>query len=226
MVAIALRLATFNIQHGRTPGGDVDIGLLATSCAALDADVLALQEVDDGIARSGGVDMAATVAGHLGMAHVFGPAIVRAGGRYGNALLARGVIGGVEVVPLPDREPRCGIVARVDLTDGPALSVVATHLGLRGAGREQLPVLVDALRARPGPRVLLGDLNLHPEDVEPLGDAGGFARVAAGPTFPARAPRREIDHVLLDGLTETAAVVVPLPVSDHRALVVEARTRK
>ena len=221
MVGVAVRLATYNIQHGRTPAGNVDIGLLATSCAALDADVLALQEVDDGLRRSRDTDTAATIALEAGMAHVFGTAIETRGGRYGNALLVRGSIDDVEVIGLPDKEPRCGIVARVELADGSALSVVATHLGLRGAGAEQLPVLLDALRARPGPRVLLGDLNLHPEVVDPLAAAAGFARVAAGPTFPAHAPRREIDHVLLDGLVETAAVVVPLPVSDHRALVVE-----
>ena len=211
-----IRLATFNIQHGRTPSGRVDVKLLATACAALEADVLALQEVDDGLRRSSDTDTAATVAQACGMAHVFGPAIEVRGGRYGNALLVRGGIDDVEVIPLEDTEPRSAIVATAVVGDL-RLSVGATHLGLRGQAKGQLPILLDALRARPGPRVLLGDLNLHPEDVV----APGFTRVEGGPTFPAKAPRRAIDHVLLDGLEATAAVVVPLPVSDHRALVVE-----
>jgi endonuclease/exonuclease/phosphatase family metal-dependent hydrolase len=216
---LTLRLATFNIQHGKTPAGRVDIKLLATACAALEADVLSLQEVDDGLRRSRDTDTAATVAEACGMAHVFGPAIEVRGGRYGNALLVRGEIDDVDVIPLEDTEPRSGIVATA-VVHGHRLSVCATHLGLRGQATAQLPVLLDALRARPAPRVLLGDLNLHPEDVV----APGFTRVEAGPTFPAKAPRREIDHVLLDGLVATAAVVVPLPVSDHRALVVEVRS--
>jgi endonuclease/exonuclease/phosphatase family metal-dependent hydrolase len=200
----------------------VDIALLAHACRALGADVLALQEVDDGLRRSHDADTAAAVAEACGMAHVFGAAIEIRGGRYGNALLVRGAIDDVEVLALPDAEPRSGILARVQLAGGDGLSVVSTHLGLRGAGEAQLPVLLDALRARPGPRVLLGDLNLDPEPVERLARASGFCRVAAGATWPAHAPRREIDHVLLDdGLVETAAVVAPLPVSDHRALVVE-----
>lgn len=224
-MAGAFRLASFNVQHGRTPSGDVDVALLARACRALDADVLALQEVDDGLRRSHDTDTAATVAAACGMAHVFGTAIEIRGGRYGNALLVRGTIDDVEVIGLPDAEPRCGIVARARLAEGTELSVVSTHLGLRGAGAEQLPVLLDALLRRPGPHVLLGDLNLDPGPVDRLATAVGLCRVAAGPTWPAHAPRREIDHVLLGaGLVETAAVVAPLPVSDHRALVVEVRT--
>jgi endonuclease/exonuclease/phosphatase family metal-dependent hydrolase len=161
------------------------------------------------------------VAEACGMAHVFGAAIAIRGGEYGNALLVRGSIDDVEVVPLEDPEPRSAIVARVEVGEV-ALSVAATHLGLRGAGKAQLPLLVEHLRRRPGPRLLLGDLNLHPEDVVV---PAGWTRPSGGPTFPATSPRREIDHVLLDGLVATAAVVVPLPVSDHRALVVEVEER-
>lgn len=217
----SIRLATYNIQHGRAPGGEVDVALLGRACAALDADVLALQEVDRGLQRSHRADMAAEVAAAAGMAHVFGRALQRGSGEYGNALLVRGTISDIEVLPLRDAEPRCGILADVELPSGVHLSVGATHLGLRGAGEAQLPVLLAALRSRPGPRVLLGDLNLEPGAVEQLAGAAGFVRVTAGPTFPASRPRREIDHVLLDGLEDTAAVVAPLPVSDHRALVVE-----
>jgi len=213
-----VRLATFNVKHGEAPGGEVDIALLARACAALEADVLALQEVDRNLRRSHDADTAAVVAEACGMAHVFGAAIAIRGGEYGNALLVRGSIDDVEVVPLEDPEPRSAIVARVTVGDL-VLSVAATHLGLRGAATGQLPILLDRLDARPGPRVLLGDLNLHPEEVDPL--RRGYARPSGGPTFPAKAPRREIDHVLLDGLEATASVVAPLPVSDHRALVVE-----
>jgi endonuclease/exonuclease/phosphatase family metal-dependent hydrolase len=181
--------------------------------------VLALQEVDVNLRRSNGADTAAEVAAECGMKFVFGEAIAIRGGQYGNALLVRGAIDDVEVVALADPEPRSAIIARIEPDGGPALSVCATHLGLRGAGEAQLAMLLDALRSRPGPRVLLGDLNLDADVVAGL--AGEFTRVDSGPTWPAKAPRRTIDHVLLDGLTPTAAVVPPLPVSDHRPVVVE-----
>ena len=221
MVGEPIRLATFNIQHGRAPDGSVDIPLLVRACAALDADVLALQEVDRNLRRSHDADTAAEIAAACGMAVVYGAAIAIRGGEYGNALLARGALEDVEVVAIPDAEPRAAVVCRVRLDRGLELSVAATHLGLRGAAAAQLPDLLERLAARPGPRVLLGDLNLDPEVVLPLAVAAGFTRVESDATWPAHAPRRTIDHVLLDGLVETAAVVAPLPVSDHRALVVE-----
>ncbi|HET7741877.1 MAG TPA: endonuclease, partial [Mycobacterium sp.] len=41
-----MRIATFNILHGRTVGNGVDVGRLADCVHRIDADILALQEVD------------------------------------------------------------------------------------------------------------------------------------------------------------------------------------
>jgi endonuclease/exonuclease/phosphatase family metal-dependent hydrolase len=221
VVGFPVRLSTFNVQHGRSAEGEVDIALLARSCAGLGADVLGLQEVDRHLRRSLDADTAAEVADACGLAFVFGEAIAIRGGQYGNALLARGTIEDVEVLALPDREPRSAIVARVTLSAGGALSVACTHLGLRGGAAAQLPVVLDALRERPGPRALLGDLNLDADVVARFAEAAGFERVDSGPTWPATGPRRTIDHVLLDGLVATDALVPTLPVSDHRPIVVE-----
>jgi endonuclease/exonuclease/phosphatase family metal-dependent hydrolase len=44
----------------------------------------------------------------------------------------------------------------------------------------------------------------------------------AGLTFPAHAPREQLDHVLVDGdLQAGQGRVVELPLSDHRARVVD-----
>ena len=67
-----LRLATFNILHGRATEGPVDVPLLRTSTAALGADVLGLQEVDVGAVRSGRHHLAEEVAEACGFDAVFG----------------------------------------------------------------------------------------------------------------------------------------------------------
>jgi endonuclease/exonuclease/phosphatase family metal-dependent hydrolase len=73
-----VRLATFNMLHGRSlADGRVDESRLVEAIASLDADVLALQEVDRGQRRSDHLDMTAVAARALGArAHRFGAAVV------------------------------------------------------------------------------------------------------------------------------------------------------
>lgn len=71
-----IRLVTFNVQHGRGDDGTTDADRLARAVAALDADVVALQEVDRGQARSGGADLARVVAEAVGAQdHRYVPAL-------------------------------------------------------------------------------------------------------------------------------------------------------
>ena len=62
-----MRVATFNILHGRSPADDrVDLDRYAEAVQALDADVLALQEVDRNQSRSSGADLTAVAAQAMG----------------------------------------------------------------------------------------------------------------------------------------------------------------
>ena len=61
-----MKLVTFNILHGRTPGHGVDLDRFADCVASLDADILALQEVDSIQQRSGLADLTALAAEAMG----------------------------------------------------------------------------------------------------------------------------------------------------------------
>jgi endonuclease/exonuclease/phosphatase family metal-dependent hydrolase len=64
-----VRVATFNILHGRSLiDGEVDIPRFAEAVSALDADVLALQEVDRNQPRSANADLTAVAAEAMGAA--------------------------------------------------------------------------------------------------------------------------------------------------------------
>jgi endonuclease/exonuclease/phosphatase family metal-dependent hydrolase len=122
------------------------------------------------------------------------------------------------VVWIPD-EPRAAVVA---VLAEPRMTIAATHLSfVPGVNLVQLRRLRAALRRLPAPRVLLGDLNLPgrlPARVL------GWRRLAVGATFPAAAPRLQIDHALGDAVpagAEHSARITELPLSDHRALSVE-----
>jgi endonuclease/exonuclease/phosphatase family metal-dependent hydrolase len=62
MGRMTLRLATVNIASGRDADGTVRLPVLGRAVADLGADVVAMQEVDRLLPRSGGVDQAAAVA--------------------------------------------------------------------------------------------------------------------------------------------------------------------
>jgi endonuclease/exonuclease/phosphatase family metal-dependent hydrolase len=117
-------------------------------------------------------------------------------------------------------EPRVGLAAVVDAPGGP-LTVATTHLSFVPVWNGvQLRTLVAALRALPGPRVLLGDLNMPPPFPRAL---TGWTVLARTRTYPAWEPKVQLDHVLGSGaLPPVTRVECPrLAVSDHRALLVE-----
>jgi endonuclease/exonuclease/phosphatase family metal-dependent hydrolase len=220
----SLRIVTFNIKHGDNGTGRVDLRRLGAACSGLSADVLAIQEVDRFARRTRYRDEMRVIARATGLRAVFGEAARRRWRSYGNVLLARGPISDVEVIKLPrpsDGEQRVAIVARVAV-NGVAMSVGATHLSFRrGEGVPQLAVLLDALAERDGPRVVLGDLNLGPDVVEPALLAAGYQVAPTGATFPAGAPRTRIDFVAVSGLEGVSASTPAPGMSDHLPVVAE-----
>lgn len=224
-----VRFATFNVQHGvRSDGSGVDVAALARACAVLDADLLTVQEVDVGVARSGGVDQVAAIADATGLQPTFVRTLDLEGGAYGHALFARGEVAVVERIELDSAgaEPRAAVVADVLLLAEVEVRVVATHLSVAPpVAAAQLRSLLSGLRPPSGiPSVLMGDCNLGRGAVRQVLRPAGFRLPRSRPTFPASWPRRWIDHVALsDGLEAVSTQVRRFAVSDHRALVVEAR---
>lgn len=113
-----MRLATFNILNGRSPQDDrVDVDRFAKAVHSLDADVLALQEVDRNQPRSENADLTAVAAEAMGAEeHRFVAAISGSPGAtwmaatgdeqpdaaaYGIALLSRYPASSWEVIRLP-----------------------------------------------------------------------------------------------------------------------------
>ena len=74
----ALRIATYNLLSGRDVrgGGRFDLEAAAEAIKALEADVVALQEVDRGLIRSGECDQVAELATRLGRTGIFAPALL------------------------------------------------------------------------------------------------------------------------------------------------------
>ncbi|HVV29268.1 MAG TPA: endonuclease/exonuclease/phosphatase family protein [Mycobacteriales bacterium] len=122
-------------------------------------------------------------------------------------------------------EPRVGLAAVLQ-TPGGAMTVATTHLSfVPGWNVVQLRQLVAFLRALPAPRILIGDLNLPGKVPSAVSRWRSLARV---PTYPRVQPRVQLDHALGDGGPPpvVAARAVPMPLSDHRALVLDLADRQ
>lgn len=221
-----MRVVTWNVQTARpNPDGAPDVDRVVAHLRALDADVVALQELDRGVRRSGGVDQAEAIALGLGGHLVWAPTVRRGEGTYGHGLVVvRGEVVRVRDVALGGtREPRTLLVAEVD-HGGRRWTIGATHLSRRRrCATEQLARCLDELAAHPQPRVLVGDLNLTSRHVLPWSTAAGFHLVDGPPTHDLRkrAPSVRIDHVLVSGARVDAAAVHRLDVSDHAAIRVD-----
>jgi endonuclease/exonuclease/phosphatase family metal-dependent hydrolase len=217
-----VRVVTWNIQTGRpNPDGPTAIGTVVEALQSVDADVCALQELDRHRRRSGGADQPAMVAEGLPGQVVFVPTVRRGVGEYGIGIVARGEIGATTVVPLSGtREPRALLLAAVEV-DGRSWTIGCTHLSRnRDCAKRQLLRVFDAMAGWPGPRALLGDLNLVPREILPWSTAEGYLLVPGPPTHSTRQVEvtRRIDHILLAGARATAVTVHRFAVSDHCAV--------
>lgn len=237
-----LRLVTYNVHGCIGLDGRHDPGRIAAVLAAEEPDVVALQEVDVGRRRTGGVDQPAEIARRLGMEAVF----LESFPCYGIAVLSRLPMRRVRGARLPTWkgpvpvEPRVALWVSVGPEPEP-LQLVATHLGLIPREREtQAAALLGAeWLASPtctGPRVLCGDLNSPQRSVTyrrlaavlrdlPAAAAQGAPR----PTFPSPLPALRLDHVLAsDGIEVLAAhtgkSALARRASDHLPLVVDLAT--
>ncbi len=240
------RIMTYNVHRCVGVDGALDITRIAGVIARERPDIVALQELDVGRARTGGVDQAHAIASELGMHFHFHAAFNIAEEQYGDAILS--------TVPLTVRragllptspsvrglEPRGALWVALELEDC-ELQVFNTHLGL--LPHEQR-AQADALLTRDwlahpdctDPALLVGDFNATAQHstyrrfAARLEDAQTRVRRMGRRlrTFPSRMPLLRIDHVFVSRSVRVTAVHVPRHplariASDHLPLVVDFR---
>jgi endonuclease/exonuclease/phosphatase family metal-dependent hydrolase len=238
-----LRIMTYNVHRCVGVDRKLDPGRIAAVIAQARPDIVALQEVDVGRSRTGGVDQAHAIAARLGMAFHFNAALTVQEEQYGDAILATGAINLIKAGPLPGSpdikrlEPRGALWVQIEI-GGQRVQVLNTHLGLvPHEQRAQARALVGPEwiggRLRRDPLIVLGDFNATPRYsayrtlATGLRDARGCAQVQrASPTFPSRFPVLALDHVFVSGGIEVRAaraLIAPLArtASDHLPLIVD-----
>ncbi len=196
-----IKVMTYNIRHGQGMDGKVDLARIARVVDDAAADIVALQEVDDNWKRSGNIDQTWVLAHELNMNYQFGPALVKGKSRYGNALLSK--LEGLSYnnhLLSSKRENRAMLEGYYDCT-GRLICVMNVHLGLSASERHaHLTYILQHISHLDLPLLLVGDLNMRPEDpeIERINEVLFDGCTVLGmdfKTFPSVSPYARIDYI-------------------------------
>jgi len=188
-----LTFATYNIHRCVGRDGRYDPDRIRDVIKEMDADVVALQEVDS--PGRHGLELAHWFGEESKTQVIAGPTLLERKGHHGNAVLTRCRRGEIRLLDLslPNYEPRGAI--DLDLECGGAtIQVIATHLGLRPWERR---IQVQRLLERVGANCLLmGDFNEWWLWGHPLRRIKAvFGPSPALPTFPSLTPLLALDRI-------------------------------
>jgi len=230
-----IRVLCYNVHWCLGTDGKYDVARLADVIAKTKPDLVALQEVDVGVKRSGRIHEVQELAALTGLSARFGPTQHYEGGLFGNAVLTRFPVLDVSIHPLPYTEstadrttyPRGAIAVTVAAPDGEPLRFVSTHFQHNvPEDRVAEAKAINHLFAGKGNdlrTILAGDMNAVP-DAEPVTELlkkwTNAIDEATTPTAPATKPRSRIDYVFYRNASQFRLVeskVIPESVaSDHR----------
>jgi len=221
-----LRVATWNIKAARA----ASLAEVAATIRAMDADVVALQEVDVRTRRSGGVDQPTALAAALEFHYAFAASIRWDGGDYGLAILSKWPFAAVERhrVGATDRaEPRIVLDATICVAGRP-LRILNHHADDEGVARAlgfvDVRRIVQAVAGRGV--LLVGDMNERAggPGVRAVRDSGLVDLGAGADTSTSEGGR--IDYLFADDLLArhaSAARVWQTDKSDHHAVLADLR---
>jgi endonuclease/exonuclease/phosphatase family metal-dependent hydrolase len=234
---VTIRVMTYNIRHGEGIDGRIDIGRIAGVIMSANADLVALQEVDSGVARTNRIDIAAELAQLCGMNYIFGRNISFQGGGYGNAILSKFPIKEWRNrhLKMLRRGEQRGLLQAVISINGKELVFLNTHIDYRRDDIERVMNIeeffhvIDSLYSG-RPIIFCGDFNDVPESRvirmmhRKFIDAWDRCGSGDGLTFSSDDPRVRIDYVFYSDTLRLKCIkarVLKTPASDHLPVLVE-----
>lgn len=201
---IDLVVLTWNILHGADDQGVLNLEAKGRFLVAQAADLVFLQEVDQNCERSGGVDQIAVLGRITGMEPAFGVFMPYQGGLYGLGTLSALPVLDSWALELPEGdEPRVALLQTVEVLGRPFL-IVNIHFNWTRDDTSrfaQASALLEELEGIDLPMMVAGDFNDVPKSrtMRAFVEAGFRYVDPAAPSFSARDPRIDIDHLMIRG---------------------------
>jgi len=196
-----IKVASYNIRKSIGTDRRRQPERIMQILAEMDADIVALQEVDRRFGQRAATLSPDAIVDHTNYLPVRFGIREQSLGWHGNVLLVKK---GLEVqhqqrIELPAFEPRGAVMADV-VIGGDTVRVVGMHLGLLGNSRmKQAETIVAHLEKleQHMPTVIMGDLNQWAEDGKCL---AAFAKhhdvIPLGPSFHSRRPMLPLDRII------------------------------
>lgn len=229
-----LRVFVYNIHHGRGMDGEVNIERIADLIRQKKPHLVALNEVDSGVERSGNIDIMEQLSESLEMEPVFSKNLDHEGGEYGNGILTSLPLASSENLHLKqveEGEQRGLLQAEVEF-NGMEIVFMTTHLDHQSNmnRRSAVEQIIETTQKYSGtPVIIAGDFNTTPGDDVITGMKDFFTDVweeqGKGPGYtipvPASKADRRIDYIFYsynEGESYLQAVhmeVINSEASDH-----------
>ena len=225
-----IRIMSYNIHHGISRDGKLDINNIAKVISESGAQIVGLQEVDYRFIRTFFREQARELAEKLDMYYYFGENFTLFGAGYGNAVLSKFPIVSASNLQLDSKGEQRGVIsARIDI-HGKEVNFLVTHLSLNRSIRDtQLQQIKKYIGLLEDEVILVGDFNSTPEAGEimyierelkeatkELGKEGLYTFVGRDGT------RERIDYIFLSPeITVSDVYTIESDASDHLPLVAD-----
>jgi endonuclease/exonuclease/phosphatase family metal-dependent hydrolase len=213
-----MTIMSYNIRNAKGMDNVTDCRRIAGVINSVDADVVAIQEIDSVTQRSGGVFILKEIAGYAKMELSFGASISFQGGKYGIGILSKEKPVSTKSVALPGREEARSML----IAEFKDYVVCCTHFSLNVEDRLRSVAIINECTKDYGKTVFLaGDLNDVPssEPITELMRSWTILSDTVRRTFSSDDPQMCIDYIFArktDGVKALKAAVINEKIaSDH-----------
>lgn len=203
-----LKVMAYNIHHANPPSkpGLIDVDAIVNVLKRESPDIVALQEVDVNVNRSGNINQAREIAEKAGYTSFhFSKAIDYDGGNYGVAILSKFALSDMQTHRLPtdastNGESRVLSLATVTLPNGKKIKFGSTHLDAQRPDVNRLLQAREINRIAKEvslPMIIAGDFNAT-ENSEVIKIIQSYFQLTCrncAPTVPQVNPKRTIDFI-------------------------------
>lgn len=193
----SLKILSYNVRNARGMDDVTDFKRIADVINRINADIIAVQELDSATTRSGGVAVLDEITKHTNYHASYNKSIDYQGGGYGIGVLTKEKPIRKMAIPLPGSEEKRSLL----VVEMPEYIICCTHWSLTKADRLLSVDVINNFvnKYNNKPIFLAGDLNAtsESEEMRKLTNNWQILNDVSQPTIPSVKPNKCIDYILM-----------------------------